>query len=619
MTETLVNNAAGALATESVGEVMAEPLMDAAEQAEAARREEHVQKLLARLSQNPDFPSLRDSIRSIQKLARAENAHLKAFTEEILSDVALSNKLLRLINTAFYSSVGGGSIDNLSRAISLMGFQSVGMLAASLKLFDNLPKGPSASRVQQEFSRALMAGLLANEICPSYRLAQSTYLTALFQNLGRMLVWMHFPEEASRIESMTRQHLEHSSPEDLAVHGRHALQVLYDNRHAKSILYLSFDDLSCEVARLWGWPDKLQIALRPYLPDNPEQDFSTEEYVRVACSLSNHLAVLLAETHPEDRECEFASFQNRWSKIYGESPEDFANMLERVDAQWSQMAQVMNLAKLSPLLEKNLSQLQSAMKRNEPLPAAFMLTSVLQRPSESGAVPIPKKTAGSQGTPNKGTVVVPQLGAQPERLAGKASTRASSTIKGPANSQLPDIASEAVVSADQAEASLSRHIDELSECVVGDTSLSEILTLTAKILMESLHAQRVIIALKDERSSNLLGRIGMGDRGPLISQWFDIPMSPPTDLFGLLCAKHADTLVVDSSDQAIAGRLPAWYLNQVNAPTFLILPFSRDGLGTGMIYADRAMPHSLQISNHLLQRLKTLRNQVTMAMYTRRL
>ena len=58
--------------------------------------------------------------------------------------------------------------------------------------------------------------------------------------------------------------------------GRHALQVKYDNRNAKSVLYLSFDDLSIEVARMWGWPDSLQKALRPYLPEDPEHEISRD-------------------------------------------------------------------------------------------------------------------------------------------------------------------------------------------------------------------------------------------------------------------------------------------------------------------------------------------------------
>ncbi len=179
-----------------------EQLADEAAQQAAAEREVQLQRLLQRMQQHADFPSLRDSIRSIQGVARSESAHLRTLTDEVLGDVALSNKLLRMINTAYYSSVGAGTIDSLARAVSLMGFGPVAMLASSLTLFDKLPKGPDGARVQQEFGRALLAAMLANQFCPIRRLEESAYIAALFQNLGTMLAWMHFPAEAAEIEAL---------------------------------------------------------------------------------------------------------------------------------------------------------------------------------------------------------------------------------------------------------------------------------------------------------------------------------------------------------------------------------------------------------------------------------
>ena len=578
------------------------------EAAEAAEREAHIQKLLSKISQNPDFPSLRDSIREIQKLARCETAHLRSFTAEILQDVALSNKMLRLINTAFYSSVGGGTIDSLSRAVSLMGFQPVGMLAASLKLFDNLPKGDSSQRVQQEFSRALMASLMANELCRSYKLAESSYLTAMFQNLGRILVWTHFPAEAAQIESMSRQDMARVDPKELANLGRHALQIRFDNRNAKAVLYLTFDDLSSEVARMWGWPENLQRAIKPYLPEDPEHEIGRDEYVRIACSLSNSLASLLAEIPADQHEAEFGRFQQRWSHVYGEDPEEFKSMLQRVDAQWNQMAQVMNLAKLHPLMEKNLAKVQSAIKRGEDLPSPFMLTSILQRPAEGAAAqPV------SKAPPSKNPAKAVTAKVQPKQEAQATVKQASQ----PTTPHAQPVLANQSMSMEESGAHLSRGIEELSNLVVSDASLSEVLLLTMKILMESLNARRVIICLRDKRTHTLMGRVGLGDSGQAMANFFKIPVNPPSDLFGLLCAKNADTLISDSSDKAIVSRLPEWFTTQVNAPTFLILPLSMGVSTTGMIYADQATPNSLAIDDQVLKRLKTLRNQLVMAMHMR--
>ena len=79
----------------------------AQEAEEAAAR---LKRLMQRIASHADFASMRDSIAGIQKVVRSEKSHVRALTAEIAEDVAMTGKLLRLVNAAFYSSVGGGSI-----------------------------------------------------------------------------------------------------------------------------------------------------------------------------------------------------------------------------------------------------------------------------------------------------------------------------------------------------------------------------------------------------------------------------------------------------------------------------------------------------------------------------
>jgi hypothetical protein len=63
----------------------------------------------------------------------------------------------------------------------------------------------------------------------------------------------------------------------------------------------------------------------------------------------------------------------------------------------------------------------------------------------------------------------------------------------------------------------------------------------------------------------------------------------------------------------MAARLPAWYRQAVNAPTFLLLPLQIKGKPFGLIYADKAMPGGLALDEKELALLRTLRNQAVMA------
>ena len=66
------------------------------------------------------------------------------------------------------------------------------------------------------------------------------------------------------------------------------------------------------------------------------------------------------------------------------------------------------------------------------------------------------------------------------------------------------------------------------------------------------------------------------------------PANQPPDLFGAVCLKGSDTLIADAHAPAIAQRLPTWYLQQVNAPSFLLLPMLMKQAPFALIYADQA-------------------------------
>jgi hypothetical protein len=83
------------------------------------------------------------------------------------------------------------------------------------------------------------------------------------------------------------------------------------------------------------------------------------------------------------------------------------------------------------------------------------------------------------------------------------------------------------------------------------------------------------------------------------------------DLFGWLCAKGADLLVSDA--RTVAARLPAWYRQRINAPTFLLLPLMLKGQPIGLIYADKTPAGSIVLTETELTLLRALRDEATAA------
>ncbi len=537
-------------AVDEVLELTPQQIADQAVAEEAAEREAQLQRLLERMQRNADFPSLRDSIRSIQGVARSESAHLRTLTEQVLGDPALSNKLLRMINTAYYSSVGGGTIDSLSRAVALMGFAPVAMLASSLTLFDRLPKGPDGARVQKEFGRALLAAMLANQFCPVRQQEESAYVVALFQNLGTMLAWMHFPQEAAEIEAITDQ-IEGADHQTL-------------QQTSRKVLGISYEDLAVEVTRSWGWPESLQLSLRRLEPLDPEKPASKEEFLRMVCTAANRLAQQLEQIDdPAALEQCLNKFKQRYAVPLGLDGDDLPERVEAARTAWGDLALVLGFSRLQPKKPKALAHTGSRSKEES-------------------------KTAVSSSK-------------SPARAAG-----ASRRPNAAAQRSDPAVA-----------AALASALSSISQQAMSDTPLADVLQMVMNLLRDSLKLRRVIICLRDSSTGELVGRHGVGDKAAKLAPLFRIPMRPPADLMGLLCAKQADTLISDTSDPIIVKRLPDWFKQQVKAPCFVLLPLSMGDQPIGLIYGDCSEGDSLSINDNELTLLKALRNQLVMAMRLR--
>jgi hypothetical protein len=138
-------------------------------------------------------------------------------------------------------------------------------------------------------NRALLSGLLAQELCHSSRHYEGAYITALFLDLGQMLAEMHFPEDAHSLRvKLDAWRADNPDADDLACNNAR-------QRLSRQILGLSFEEIGIEVARQWGWPESLATNLRRHYIADPETAASSEEYMRVLCTAASELSTMLQD------------------------------------------------------------------------------------------------------------------------------------------------------------------------------------------------------------------------------------------------------------------------------------------------------------------------------------
>ena len=563
---------------------------------------------MARIGTRKDLPGLGNSIASIQRILMSERAHMSALTDGVLKDVGLTAKLLRLINAASYRSAGGGQIVSIQRALALMGFQAVGRTAASLILFDKLPKGVDGARVREEFSRALLAGLLAQELCRIGSQLERSYLAGLFHNLGRILLALHFPDEARQIAEQTRaclvaQGLDLEGPMAVAEH----------HRSSRAILGLTTEELSIAVATDWGWPDELLHTLRSSDPEPDAGPLAGVDYLRALATASSDLSARLhlVEAVPASSDQEAAerraaviqAFASRMARPLALDAADTEPAVERGRSQWQSLGQMLGM--------DSVPDRQRAMANEA---AAAEAAAAATRASRAPQAPVnlkPPVLAAGAGSPrapalSQGRPTGPAPSPQPAGNRVQPSPLAASAVSNLAQG----------VSMDR----LARALERASVQALSTAALAEVASLVLDDLLEAMSLQSAVLCLRTPEGG-LRGRFGSG-LGPeakarRLLDHFDVPLGRERDLFSVLCQNARDTLISDATQPNIASRLPPWYLQHIAAPTFLVLPLRSGTRVEGMLYFDRSTAGSLQLDEQRLALLGALRNQMLVAIRLR--
>lgn len=224
--------------------------------------------------------ALGGSIARVIELADSDEPGPHDLAYFVLSDVALTQRILRLSNTVRYRTVSGTSVTTVSRAIALLGFDNVKTTALAMLLVDTLDNGAHAGSVRVELEAALCASLVGREMArlSFYQGAEEAAIGALFKNLGALLVASH-------------EHARYREINQLANAGKHT-----PAQASQMILGCSYDTLSAAVLAEWKIPDVI-VRAQAALPSSPlKVAASRAEWMRQVASFSLEVARLLSRS-----------------------------------------------------------------------------------------------------------------------------------------------------------------------------------------------------------------------------------------------------------------------------------------------------------------------------------
>lgn len=493
--------------------------------------------LLRRMRSKSDFPALSGTISEINKIVSSESESHSRLAKAILQDFALTNKLLKLVNTVSFGQFGG-NINTISKAVVILGFDTVRNIAMTLILLEFLQNKTQAVELKDEVIASFFAGILAAELSGGGRPgeAEEAMICAMFHNLGRLLGTFYFYEESRQVIRLMED------------------QGISEDQASMQVLGMSYHQLGSGVAENWNFPHRLIAGMKKLPAEKIRKPHSELEQLSVTVNLANELCSVSAITDVKEKSAE----------------------LQKLCVRFEAATQVSE-KKLAGALESGLNDLS---RRSGILGIV------------SGKSPLMKRIRKWSGH------------AEP----------VSGSVDGVTLLEMfaPDISSTTSAQRDP-EAILSAGIQDVTNTLVEDYKLNDVLQMVLETIYRSLGFKHTLFFIRDNKQNAMTARFGFGTHVDAILPRLKFSLTFVPDVFHLAIDKGVDIVIEDVRAVTISDKIPKWYVDSMDAQCFLLLPIMVNKKAVGLVYADMQEANSLKISERQLSLLRTLRNQAVLA------
>ena len=212
-----------------------------------ASAEATLELLWERVRERGDMPGFAKAIGAILGAMRGKDGQEFSMTQTVLSDPVLTQKVLRLANSAMYGAFGQ-RINTVSKAVLVLGTEAIGHLALGLKLVEEQQAAGGAEG----------------------RDSEEAVVCAMLHALGRMVVTYYLPDLWSALQ------------ENGGLGG--------EDNAAPDLLGLSLEDVKRAAAERWGLPHKLIASMRRLEPAPRPDIFSDADWLAALSTMSSRCA-----------------------------------------------------------------------------------------------------------------------------------------------------------------------------------------------------------------------------------------------------------------------------------------------------------------------------------------
>ncbi len=254
---------------------------------EQEREKTPLENLLAEMDKGGDFPALSRTITEINHAVGDENSRASRMTEIILRDISLTKKLLRLVNAAHYGTHGSQPISTISRAVVILGFETVRTAAVSLMLYEHLQNHANVEVLRGEAVDSFFRGVLGRLLAGSagVRDSEEAFISALFRDLGRLMARFHFFDQTEQVGKLMQE------------------EMLDEQSASRQVFGVDYDEIGLAIAKSWHFPPAILHAMTPFQGTAPlkKPGASDNDRLRIVANMARDLHRSIAGRQAEEQ------------------------------------------------------------------------------------------------------------------------------------------------------------------------------------------------------------------------------------------------------------------------------------------------------------------------------
>jgi len=519
-------------------------------------------RLLASIGEGTDLPALGSSVSRVVQMASSSDEAVRNLASFVLADAGLTQKILRVANTVVYRTYSGAPITTVSKAIFMLGFETVKTNALAMLLVDGM-SGNRAQSVRAELAQSLAASVIGREMAKrsQFKDAEEAAVAALFKNMGRLLVAAHdhllYSEVAALIESGART----------------------PSQASAQVLGCSFEMLAETVLQEWQIPDTIVKALAA-LPSGPLRPArSRQEWMQQVAAFSTAAASLLSKMGENVQEAAGRALLSRFGKALNLDEDSLTLLFESVTQEIRVLTTQAGLADAGSTELGHVDEAGADAQDDEP---------------QEGPDTAPEAEA--------------ELGLPSELLMTVEEDRATRpTGRHPSGKPL------------DAREQLMAGVHDVTEMMAsGRSKVNDMIMLVLETIYRSMGFRFATICIKDAKAGTYRARIALGEQAAARQDAFALPLEHARDVFHLALENDADLMIADASAAKIRELIPAWHRALLpDAKSFIVLPLVVQKKPFGFFYADRALAAPEGVPQDEVALIRTLKGQVLAALNAR--